>query len=76
MNKKGNISVSSHTGSKPSLVSDLILNKNWNMDWGGLFMYMDDKKIYAEKPEYNKLIYLSGDIASPSPSILNSSTNG
>ena len=38
------------------------LNKNWNMDWGGLFMYMDDKKIYAEKPEYNKLIYLSGDI--------------
>ena len=40
------------------------LNKKWNLDWGGLFMWMDDssKKIYAEKPEYNKLIFLSGNI--------------
>ena len=40
------------------------LNKKWNLDWGGLFMWMDDssKKMYVEKPEYNKLIFLSGNI--------------
>ena len=40
------------------------LNKKWNLDWGGLFMLIEDssKKIFSEKPEYNKLIFLSGNI--------------
>jgi len=35
----------------------LYLNRQWNDDWGGLFLYKKDKKIFAEAPAFNKLVF-------------------
>ena len=53
-----------HNDGYASEAGTVYLNKKWNLDCGGLFMWMYDssKKIYAEKPEFNKLIFLSGNI--------------
>jgi hypothetical protein len=34
----------------------IYLNKNWDIDWGGLYLWLKDDKLNAEKPEFNKLI--------------------
>ena len=47
------------------------LNKKWNLDWGGLFMWIDNEKIYAENPEYNKLIFLYDNINKHSTTSVN-----
>lgn len=34
----------------------LYLNKYWEIDWGGLFIWLENENIKVEKPEFNKLI--------------------
>lgn len=37
--------------------STIYLNKNWEPDWGGFYLWKDnDNKYHAELPEYNKMI--------------------
>jgi hypothetical protein len=38
------------------------LNKNWEPDWGGFFMYEDSGKIHAIKPERNLAILQKGGL--------------
>ena len=38
------------------MTGTVYLNKEWDRDWGGAFLYESGKKIYAEYPEYNKLL--------------------
>lgn len=46
-----------HTDGRYALGSTVYLNKAWNIDDGGLFLWKDDEsKIHAEIPEYNKAI--------------------
>ena len=37
--------------------ASLYLNKEWNDDWGGLFLYKKDGEIRAEAPQYDKLVF-------------------
>jgi Rps23 Pro-64 3,4-dihydroxylase Tpa1-like proline 4-hydroxylase len=38
----------------------IYLNKNWNPNWGGFFMYEDGDKICAIKPDRNLAIFQKG----------------
>ncbi len=40
----------------------LYLNKEWNIDWGGLYLWLDNNKLHTEKPEFNKLIINTNNI--------------
>jgi Rps23 Pro-64 3,4-dihydroxylase Tpa1-like proline 4-hydroxylase len=35
----------------------LYLNHDWDDNWGGLFLYKMDEKIFAESPRYNKFVF-------------------
>jgi Rps23 Pro-64 3,4-dihydroxylase Tpa1-like proline 4-hydroxylase len=35
----------------------LYLNKEWNNNWGGLFLYKKNDNIYAEAPRFNLLVF-------------------
>jgi len=35
----------------------LYLNKDWDDNWGGLFLYKKEGQILAEAPKYNKLVF-------------------
>jgi Rps23 Pro-64 3,4-dihydroxylase Tpa1-like proline 4-hydroxylase len=37
--------------------ASLYLNREWNDDWGGLFLYKKEGEIRAEAPEYGKLVF-------------------
>ncbi len=41
----------------------LFLNQEWEADWGGLFLYKIDEKIYGEEPAYNKLVFNDNNYA-------------
>ena len=45
-----------HDDSHKQVASTIYLNKDWHIDWGGLFLYKEKDKILAEVPEWNKLI--------------------
>jgi len=42
---------------KVRFAATLYLNENWDIDWGGLFLYQSGKEIKAEIPNFNKLIF-------------------
>lgn len=35
----------------------LYLNKDWDDNWGGLFLYKINNQIFAEAPRFNKLVF-------------------
>jgi hypothetical protein len=47
-----------HTDELYELGSTVYMNKTWDIDDGGLFLWMDEesKRIHAEVPEYNKAV--------------------
>ena len=40
----------------------LYLNKYWDVDWGGLYLWLENDKLNTEKPEFNKLIINTNNI--------------
>ena len=43
------------------IVGPIYLNKYWEIDWGGLYIWKEDNKLNIEKPEFNKLIINKGN---------------
>lgn len=41
----------------------LYLNKEWNDNWGGLFLYKINDHIHAEAPRFNKLVFNDNNYA-------------
>ena len=39
----------------------IYLNKYWDIDWGGLYIWKEGDKLNIEKPEFNKLIINKGN---------------
>ena len=51
-----------HSDKGYKLASTTYLNHDWELNWGGFFLYEDyDGIIHAEHPEYNKMIILAAD---------------
>jgi len=51
-----------HNDSNYSHGCTIYLNKNWEIDWGGLYIWLDNDKINIEKPEYNKVVINKGNV--------------
>lgn len=53
-----------HNDANHSAAASIYLNKNWEPNYGGYFMYkkQGDHEIKAEKPSYNKCIFQSGSV--------------
>lgn len=51
-----------HNDSNYDYGCTIYLNKNWNIDWGGLYLWLDDDKVNVEVPEFNKVIINQGNI--------------
>jgi len=51
-----------HNDSNYSYGCTIYLNKNWEIDWGGLYLWLDNDSIHAEKPEFNKVVINKGNI--------------
>ena len=45
-----------HNDSNYEYGCTIYLNKYWEIDWGGLYIWKDNNKLNIEKPEFNKLI--------------------
>mgnify|MGYP000361929367 CR=1 FL=1 len=45
-----------HPDHHVEMTATVYMNKYWNRDWGGLFLYEEGDNILAEVPEWNKLI--------------------
>ena len=45
-----------HDDSHVRFTATVYCNRDWEMDWGGLFLYKEKDKILAEAPEWNKLV--------------------
>ena len=45
-----------HNDSNYEYGCTIYLNKYWEIDWGGLYIWKDNDKLNIEKPEFNKLI--------------------
>ena len=45
-----------HNDSNYEYGCTIYLNKHWEIDWGGLYIWKDNDKLNIEKPEFNKLI--------------------
>ena len=45
-----------HNDGHASFTATLYCNKYWDENWGGLFLYKEKDKIFAEVPEWNKLV--------------------
>ena len=50
-----------HNDSNYEYGCTIYLNKNWDIDWGGLYIWQEDNKLNIEKPEFNKLIINKGN---------------
>jgi hypothetical protein len=48
-----------HPDNHVEMTASVYMNKYWNRDWGGLFLYEEGDKILAEIPEWNKLVLQS-----------------
>jgi hypothetical protein len=40
----------------------IYLNKKWDRDWGGYFIYEKDKKLGVEIPSFNKCVFQFGSV--------------
>jgi len=45
-----------HDDNHKQVASTIYLNKDWNIDWGGLFLYYEDQQIKTFFPSYNTCI--------------------
>ena len=45
-----------HNDGHAEFTATVYMNKFWDRDWGGLFLYEEGDKILAEVPEWNKLV--------------------
>jgi len=50
-----------HNDSNYEYGCTIYLNKYWNIDWGGLYIWKENDKLNIEKPEFNKLIINKGN---------------
>lgn len=50
-----------HNDSNYEYGCTIYLNKHWEIDWGGLYIWQEDGKLNIEKPEFNKLIINKGN---------------
>ena len=50
-----------HNDSNYEYGCTIYLNKHWEIDWGGLYIWKDNDKLNIEKPEFNKLIINKGN---------------
>ena len=50
-----------HNDSNYEYGCTIYLNKYWNIDWGGLYIWKEGDKLNIEKPEFNKLIINKGN---------------
>ena len=50
-----------HNDSNYEYGCTIYLNKHWEIDWGGLYIWKEDNKLNIEKPEFNKLIINKGN---------------
>ena len=50
-----------HNDSNYEYGCTIYLNKYWEIDWGGLYIWKDNNKLNIEKPEFNKLIINKGN---------------
>jgi hypothetical protein len=48
--------ISWHNDGHASFTATVYCNRYWDRDWGGLFLYEEQDKIFAEVPEWNKLV--------------------
>lgn len=51
-----------HNDSNYDYGCTIYLNKNWNIDWGGLYLWLGDDKLNVEVPEFNKVIINQGNV--------------
>ena len=51
-----------HNDSNYEYGCTIYLNKYWEIDWGGLYIWQEGDKLNIEKPEFNKLIINKGNI--------------
>ena len=50
-----------HNDSNYEYGCTIYLNKYWDIDWGGLYIWKEGDKLNIEKPEFNKLIINKGN---------------
>ena len=50
-----------HNDSNYEYGCTIYLNKHWEVDWGGLYIWQEGDKFNIEKPEFNKLIINKGN---------------
>ena len=50
-----------HNDSNYEYGCTIYLNKHWEIDWGGLYIWKEENKLNVEKPEFNKLIINKGN---------------
>jgi hypothetical protein len=56
--------ISSHNDWAYAWAATIYLNENWNLDWGGLFMWQDSDngEIHGHVPEYNSMALNKGKV--------------
>jgi hypothetical protein len=57
-----NSNINWHNDGSHAAAVTIYLNKKWDRDWGGYFIYENDNNLGIEMPEYNKCIFQSGGI--------------
>jgi hypothetical protein len=57
-----NSNINWHNDSGHKAAATIYLNKIWDKNWGGYFIYENDNKLGIEIPKYNKCIFQSGGI--------------
>jgi len=50
-----------HNDSNYEYGCTIYLNKYWDVDWGGLYIWKEGDRLNIEKPEFNKLIINKGN---------------
>ena len=50
-----------HNDSNYEYGCTIYLNKYWDIDWGGLYIWKEGDKLNIEKPDFNKLIINTGN---------------
>jgi hypothetical protein len=57
-----NSNINWHNDSGHAGAATIYLNRNWDKNWGGYFVYENDNKLGIEIPKYNKCIFQTGGI--------------